>query len=117
MTLRREHSIFRRESWRDGLGVSWFNAGGGEQTDEQWQDPGNTTVGLRLSRDVTDEGFDDVLILFNPHDGTVPFKLPEREGSWIVELTTSDPERNGDDIGTPESYDLESRSLTVLRGN
>jgi isoamylase len=32
--LRREQALLRRENWRDGLEIKWFNAGGGFQTAE-----------------------------------------------------------------------------------
>ncbi|MEZ2223498.1 hypothetical protein [Rhizobium sp. RCC_161_2] len=79
IALRREHSILRRESWRDGLEIRWLSPGGGEQTDTQWQDEDNMTIGLRLSRkQPAEEGWDDVLILFNPQDVDISFVLPDR---------------------------------------
>ena len=98
------------------MGVTWSNPGGGEQTEEQWQDEGSTTIGLRLSREETDDGWDDVLILFNPHDGTVPFALPEPySGGGYLELTTSDQSIEGKSFDATESFDLEGRSLVLLR--
>ena len=116
IAMRRDNEILRRESWRDGMALTWLNPVGGEQTEEQWQDVGSTTIGLRLSGDC--EGMKDVLVLFNPHDGNVEFKLPDSSsGNWVLELTTDDADIQGEDIGRPEAYRLEARSLVVLRGS
>ncbi|MDP9812233.1 hypothetical protein J2W42_005103 [Rhizobium tibeticum] len=57
--------------------ITWYNPGGGEPTEEQWADAGSTTIGLRISRDHDDEeAWDDVLILFDPHNGTRPVRSP-----------------------------------------
>jgi glycogen operon protein len=114
--LRAAQPLLRRESWRDGMTVTWFNPGGGEQTEEQWQDEGGTTLGVRLSRDDL-KGVDGVwsgaLILFNPHDGPVPFKLPDSSsGSWACALTTGDAAETGTDV--PADFELPARSLTLL---
>jgi glycogen operon protein len=113
--LRREHPIFRRDNWRDGMEVRWFNPVGGVQTEEHWSDPGSTTVGLRLSQsDYSDEEWNDVLLLFNPHDGDVDFKLPADKDDWRTVLTTVDPDAREETIEADE-YRLSPRSLVVLR--
>ena len=114
--LRAAQPLLRRESWRDGMTVTWFNPGGGEQTEEQWQDEGGTTLGVRLSRDDlkgVDGVWSEALILFNPHDGPVPFKLPDSSsGSWACALTTGDAAETGTDV--PADFELPARSLTLL---
>ncbi|MBD9453950.1 glycogen debranching protein GlgX [Rhizobium sp. RHZ02] len=113
--LRRQHPIFRRENWRDGMAVTWFNPVGGVQTEEHWSDPGSTTIGLRLSQsDCSDEGWNDVLLLFNPHDGDVDFKLPADKDDWITVLTTTNPDAREETIEADE-YRLSPRSVVVLR--
>lgn len=113
--LRREHPIFRRDNWRDGMDVTWFNPVGGVQTEEHWSDPGSTTIGLRLSQsDYSDEGWNDVLLLFNPHDGDVDFKLPADKDDWITVLTTTNPDAREETIEADE-YRLSPRSVVVLR--
>ncbi|NEI73191.1 glycogen debranching protein GlgX [Rhizobium lusitanum] len=115
IALRDEHAILRRDSWRDGMVVTWYNPGGGEQTGEQWSDAGSTTIGLRVSRDHgEEEGWDDVLILFNPHDGSVPFILPKAEGGWTAVLTTADLNAMDQKLESNE-YVLIERSLVLLR--
>lgn len=115
IALRHSHSILRRDDWRDGMVMTWYNPAATEQTEEQWADPGATTIGLRVSRDHDEEeGWDDILILFNPHDGHVPFALPEVEGGWFEVLTTADPLLEEREVGD-SPYDLVERSLVLLR--
>ncbi|NTZ63227.1 glycogen debranching protein GlgX [Agrobacterium tumefaciens] len=115
ISLRAEHSILRRNDWRDGMVITWYNPTASEQTQEQWDDPGATTIGLRVRRDHDEEeGWDDILVLFNPHDGSVPFVLPKVSGGWVEVLTTADPHLEDRKIGDPE-YILVERSLVLLR--
>jgi glycogen operon protein len=92
IALRAQQPLLRRESWRDGLTATWVNAGGGEQTTEHWHDEGSTTIGLHLGcKDLaTTKGvWPELLIIFNPHDGPVPFTMPRSEfGTWTLALTT-----------------------------
>ena len=114
--LRQSNPILRRENWRDGMIVTWLNPGGGEQTAEQWADPGSTTIGLRLtSKNPGTDGMSDVLILFNPHDGAVEFTLPESSTKrWVATLTTSDALKENEEIEITQSYVLNPRSLVML---
>jgi isoamylase len=93
VALRNEQPLLRRESFRDMMSVTWLNPGGGEQTDEHWQDPGATTMGVRLSRDdlKDQEGiWWELVLLFNPYHQAVPFALPERgNGPWTVVIDTA----------------------------
>ncbi len=117
IALRHAQPILRRENWRDGMVVSWLNPGGGEQTEEQWADAGSTTIGLRLERRQTepDSGlWEDVLILFNPHDGDVSFLLPQIDIGWTVVLETADPDGHVRPVDG-SNYLLTSRSLVVLK--
>ncbi len=115
IALRQDHSILRRESWRDGLEVSWLHPAGGEMAEEQWDDEAGTAIGLRLRRDHLDEeGWDDVLILFNPRDRETGFALPD-DKSWTLVITTSDV--LSDDTPKTDLSDLrlEERSCVLLR--
>ncbi len=38
IALRQSQPLLRRESWRDGIAITWLNPTGGEQTDEHWDD-------------------------------------------------------------------------------
>ncbi|WP_426232447.1 glycogen debranching protein GlgX [Pararhizobium sp. DWP3-4] len=116
--LRAAQPLLRRESWRDGMTVTWLNPGGGEQTQKQWQDQGGTTLGVLLSRaDLKHvEGvWSETLILFNPHDGPVPFTLPgSPSGTWAFALSTADVSETETAKDAQTVLELPARSLTLL---
>ncbi len=117
ISLRQEHSILRRENWRDGLVVTWLNPAGDEQSEEEWANGDCTAIALRLSRShPLEEGWDDVLILFNPRDENVGFTLPD-DKRWMREVSTSDPRAQGAEAIADGTLDLESRSLAMLRSS
>ncbi|MBW9064303.1 glycogen debranching protein GlgX [Rhizobium herbae] len=89
--LRKQQPLLHRDNWRDGATATWVNAGGGEQTVEHWLDEGSTTIGLHLCCEVLEEGaWPELLLIFNPHDGPVPFKMPRSaSGIWTLALTTA----------------------------
>jgi glycogen operon protein len=60
------------------------------------------------------DGWNEVFILFNPHDGEVSFRLPDNpNGEWIVELSTAEP---GESKSlTAEEIAMQPRSLILLR--
>ena len=117
-TLRANQPLLHRENWRDGMVITWLNAGGGEQTEEQWQDGGGTTIGAMISREdlVEKDGvWSHILMIFNPHDGVVPFVLPECPGgNWVLELTTDDPDVEAQPVDAAEPFDMQARSLAVF---
>ncbi|MGO4441558.1 glycogen debranching protein GlgX [Rhizobium sp. RAF56] len=116
LALRQAQPILRRDNWRDGLGVKWLSPTGGEQTEQQWDDAGSTTIGLRLTRETDGEAWGDILFLFNPHDGPVDFQLPEPPNtSWRVEMTTTEAEPSGEYMKGVGSLMLQPRSLVLLR--
>ncbi|HEY8576026.1 MAG TPA: glycogen debranching protein GlgX [Devosia sp.] len=116
--LRQAQPLLHRSNWRDMMGVTWYNPGGGEQLPEHWNDSGATTLGLRLSRDdLKDQDgiWWELVILFNPHDGDVDFVVPERsEGrTWTVEIDTSEPEETRT-VRTGRTITMGARSLLLL---
>jgi glycogen operon protein len=119
VAIRRDQPLLHRESWRDMMSVTWLNPGGGEQQPEHWDDPGATTIGVRLSRDdlMELEGiWPEMVILFNPHDDEVPFRLPPRDsGQWLVELDTDDGSREQVAFEPETELPLPSRTLLLLR--
>jgi glycogen operon protein len=118
IAIRNSQPLVHRENWRDMMGVTWYNPGGGEQSSEHWDDAGATTLGLRLSRDDL-KGQDGVwwelLVLFNPHDGEVDFVVPQREGGgdWVTEIDTF--ESGVRNVAGGEAIKMGPRSLIVLR--
>jgi isoamylase len=117
IALRNAQPLIHRENWRDMMGVTWFNPGGGEQQPEHWDDPGATTIGLRLSRDDLkgqDGIWSELLLLFNPHEGDVDFVVPAREGEqdWTVEIDTADT--GVEKVASGEAITMAGRSLILL---
>ena len=117
IALRATQPLLRRENWRDGLEIRWFNAGGGPQQSEQWDE--GSTLGLAISRPdlEQEEGvWHDVLMLFNPFEGTVPFQIPQfGEGGWVLELSTADEAPTGEIITESVDYELAGRSMSLFR--
>lgn len=117
--LRAEQPLLRRESWRDGMDIKWFNAGGGFQQPDQWDE--GVTLGVYIGRpDLhTEEGiWHDVLMLFNPYEGNVPFQIPQfGEGGWVLELTTATSltAKPGLVITREKDFELEGRSIALFR--
>jgi len=91
--IRNAQPLIHRANWRDGMGVAWYNPEGGERQTEQWLDGSATTLGVRLFRDDL-KGQDgiwwELMVLFNPRDSEVDFRLPERarKASWNVAVHT-----------------------------
>lgn len=114
---RAEQPLLRRESWRDGLEIRWFNAGGGLQQSEQWDE--GSTLGLAISRPdlEQEEGiWHDVLMLFNPFEGDVPFQIPQfGEGGWVLELSTAEEKTDGVIITETIDFVLAGRSIALFR--
>jgi len=115
--LRAEQPLLRRENWRDGMEIKWFNAGGGFQQSEHWDE--GLTLGVYIGRPdlQTAEGiWHDVLMLINPFEGNVPFLIPQfGEGGWVLELTTSDSAKRGLVIDKEKNFELEGRSIALFR--
>jgi isoamylase len=120
IALRKAQPLLHRDSWRDMMGVTWLNSGGGEQQAEHWEDGGATTVGVRLSRDDLRDhegAWAELIVLFNPHDGEVPFTLPAPAESeeWTVELHTADSSLEGSTVAGESQVAMPPRSLILLR--
>jgi isoamylase len=118
IALRREQPLLRRDSFRDGMTVEWLNPAGGFQTDEAWNDPAATTIGLRLARDCGEDVWKEALILFNAVDAETEFALPVREGaSWRVVVDTAEGDRETEALVSSEEgakARLFPRSLMLL---
>ncbi len=132
--LRREHPVFRRESFLEGApadGTSlpdawWFRPDGRKMTQRDWNE-GEPVLGLFLNGDaiptpgphgeeVDDDSF---LLLFNAHSEERDFTLPRpRLGSqWELEVSTADPgaEPGSSRHGAQEQIRLQAHSLLVLK--
>jgi len=114
--LRAEQPLLRRENWRDGLEIHWFNPDGGPQQDEHWD--ASATLGVVISRPdlQREEGvWHDVLMLFNPLTEEVTFQLPRLDDNdWMLQLSTA-----GENPSSPTQEDqtvwqLAARSITLF---
>lgn len=117
IALRKEQPLLRRENWRDGMVIDWFNMHGGAQRPEHWLD-GNA-LAVRLQRDDLvnqPDVWSNVLMLFNPVDADAAFTIPATGGNdWVLELLTSNPEQRGDIAKENQEFVLPSRSLALFR--
>jgi isoamylase len=133
--LVRRHPVLRRRRFFQGRRIhgsevkdlSWFRPDGKEMSDEDWNDAFARTLGLRLAGDAIEEVDvggepiidDTLLILLNAHHEMVPFILPAHRAGvrWEVTLDTRQPDgrRRPRPAKGGEAYDLEARSLAVLR--
>jgi len=132
IALRREHPIFRRESFlsgKEGKGsglpdVWWFRPDGRRMTQKDWQNANAHTLGVFLNGDEipdrTAEGHeiadDSFLLLFNAYGEPITFTLPTRRFGlrWHVELATGDGVPAGV-LGARAQVEVEGRSIVLLR--
>lgn len=115
--LRAEQPLLRRESWRDGLLIEWFNAEGGIQQPEHWHEGSALVVYISRPDLIPEEGiWHDVLMLLNPFEESMPFRIPQPgESGWVLELTTFDKESHGIVIDSETDFTLEGRSIALFR--
>ncbi|HEY8445635.1 MAG TPA: glycogen debranching protein GlgX [Thermomicrobiales bacterium] len=132
--LRREHPNFRRPKFfqarpirhAEEHDIRWLRPDGEEMTDEEWAQDWVRVVGLWLSGETLPEvdargepvRDDTFLLLFNSHEGTVPFVLPNgADASWqlIVDTTTGEWHESGPVLPAGEAYELGERSLSLFR--
>ncbi len=107
--LRREHPVFRRESFLRGQEVRgsglpdvwWFRPDGLKMTRRDWQGGERVLAMFLNGREIPTPGprgegvvDDSFLLLFNAHDEDRVFMLPRRRfgARWELVLSTADPE-------------------------
>jgi isoamylase len=133
LRLRREHPIFRRRKFFQGAklcgsdvkDLTWLKPDGSEMNEEDWEQASVRTIGLRLAGDameefnergewITDATF---LILLNAAPESVSFKMPGQDTAWEPAIYTaeSDLVQEHPKIAASESFELEGRSLALLR--
>ncbi|MBA3295919.1 MAG: glycogen debranching protein GlgX [Acidobacteria bacterium] len=129
----RENPVLRRRKFLQGrrirgaevTDITWLDPSGREMTDEAWSSPGVRCIGMRLHGDAIDEADergqrvvgDTLLVMLNGHDSDVPFLLPEIDASerWETLLDTADPWRPAVRLRGGARYELQDRSVAVLR--
>ncbi len=132
--LRREHPVFRRESFLRGKelkgsglpDVWWFRADGLKMTRRDWQS-GEPVLGIFLNgreidshlphgEEIEDDSF---LVLCNAHGEDRQFMLPRRRfgAQWSCELSTADPAMEAGSIrfGARTEVTVISHSIVILK--
>jgi isoamylase len=133
--LRKNHPVFQRPKFFQGRrirgseikDVMWFNPGGNEMSDEEWESPFVRCLGMLLSGDtidvlsfeserIRDETF---LLLINTHYEATPFVLPgEEKIEWELILDTTNEEGflpTTKKFASGEEVDIGERSACLLK--
>jgi glycogen operon protein len=133
--LRQEQPVLRRHRFFQGRRIrgsevkdlAWFRPDGKEMTDEDWNLGYVRCLGIRLAGDAIEETDakgrpitgDTLLILLNAHHEMLSFTMPahKRGVRWELLLDTVGAERPREAklLKGGDPYDLEARSLAVLR--
>jgi isoamylase len=122
---RRKFLQGRRVRGADSTDITWLHPSGSEMTDESWNSPDMRCLGMRLNGDAIDEADehgervigDTLVVILNGSDAMVPFMLPPTEDSarWEALIDTWDPWRPAQRLPGGASYELQPRSLAVLK--
>ncbi|HZK51793.1 MAG TPA: glycogen debranching protein GlgX [Actinomycetota bacterium] len=135
MQFRRDHPVLRRHRWFMGRAIhgesttdiAWFNPGGDEMTEQQWNDGFAKSIGVFLNGDeiatpgprgerITDDSF---LLFFNAHHQSMDFIVPVGNygRAWNVVIDTNEPllDEGARSYKAGDAIELEARSLAVLR--
>ncbi|WP_433464506.1 glycogen debranching protein GlgX [Spirillospora sp. CA-128828] len=142
--LRTGHPVFRRRRFfrgdqrtrraragakpEDLPDLVWFTPGGTEMADKDWSAGFNKSLYVFLNGDAIGEPDrhgrqvrdDSFLLLFNAHDGDLPFTLPPAPYGqmWMKLLDTADPllaEEESPVVKAGENVPAAARSVQVLR--
>jgi isoamylase len=133
--LRKNHPVFRRPKFFQGWhirgseikDVMWFNPGGYEMSDDEWESPFVRCLGMLLSGDTIDVlGFEGepirdetFLLLINAHYEATPFVLPGDEKiEWELILDTTNEEGflpTTKKFASGEEVDIGERSACLLK--
>ena len=136
IALRQKHPVFRRRRFFQGRRIRgmevkdlyWLRPDGKEMTDDDWSQGYVRCLGVRLAGDAMEEKdakgrplLDETfLVLLNAHHEPRPFTLPahKRGVRWQPVFDTASYDMNGKPVSLfrgGDQYDLEARSLAVLR--
>jgi glycogen operon protein len=122
---RRKFFQGRRIRGKDVLDITWLDASGREMADDTWNSPGVRCLGVRLNGDAIDEidergeriVGDTLVMLLNAGADAMPFVLPATTTAerWETLLDTADPWQAPRTLRGRERYQLQARSMAVLR--
>ena len=130
--LRSRYPILRRTRWLTGqydeqLGVkdvTWINATGDEMREEHWKDANVRCFGMLLDGRAQSTGIRKrgeeatLLIIFNPWQDVVKFKLPGANGGagWKLLADTNFPDSPDEpDFEPGHEYEVTARSLLLFQ--
>jgi glycogen operon protein len=128
-----EQPVFQRRRFFQGRNIrgsdikdlSWLEPSGEEMTDEAWHAGFVRCLGVRMAGDLIGEvdergepiKGDTLLLLLNAHHEAIPFTLPQHrtEHRWELLLDSFNPSAEAQTFEGGQKYNLEGRSLVVLR--
>jgi len=131
--IRQTQPVFQRRKFFQGReidgadvpDISWFQPSGEEMSDEDWNAGYTQCLGVRLPGDligdVNERGDpitgDSIVLLVNAHHEPIPFTLPLRgaEQEWERLIDTADPEAKSIKRKGGEQYEIQGRSMVILR--
>jgi glycogen operon protein len=127
------HPVLRRRKFLQGrsirgaevLDIAWLDPGGVEMTDETWSAPDVRALGVRLNGDaiqeVNERGErivgDTLLLMLNAGNEAITFTLPPAAAveRWETLLDTAEPWRPARRLRAGNCYELQGRSMAVMR--
>ncbi len=135
IAFRHAHPVLARSSFFHGRpirgtgmrDITWLAAEGGEMTDDHWNNPELRNFGMELAGATTDNQpggqraiiDNTLLVLVNAGWENVHFNLPRlpRPGRWVLGFDTAKCDHAEGQRSFPGGtwYDLEARSITVLK--
>ena len=131
----KEHPVLRRRRFFQGRrirgadvqDIAWVDASGKEMTDAVWSSPDVRRLGVRMNGDaiyeVNERGErivgDTLVLLFNADNGPIAFALPTAtpDERWETLIDTADPWLLSRRLRAGDRYQLQGRSMAVLRLN
>ncbi len=130
--LRQRYPILRRTRWLTGeydatlevRDVTWVNADGGEMRQEHWDDANMRCFGMLLDGRARATALPrrgelaTLLIIFNPWQDVVNFKLPSANGggAWILRADTNFPDSSEEpQFPVGHVYEVTARSLLLFQ--
>jgi glycogen operon protein len=121
---RRKFLQGRRPHYPGGSDITWIEPNGAEMTPDGWNTPQVRALGMRLNGEAIDEANergervigDTLLVIFNANQAPQVFTLPEADhGEWETLIDTFDPWRPARSLRAGDAYELQARSMAVLK--
>jgi glycogen operon protein len=109
----------------DTTDLMWLHPSGSEMTDAAWNAQDMRCIGMRLNGDAIDDADDHgervigdtLVVMLNGCDTIVTFMLPRTDDSerWEILIDTWDPWRPAKRLPGGGAYELQPRSVAVLK--